>query len=73
MKLSEFHHAVSHQFGAHGAVLLRDLVLPTLGNRSAAEAIDAGIDTGTVWAALCEAADVPQAARVPVRLPQERG
>ncbi len=72
MKRSEFSHAVEHQFGANGQVLLRELVIPALGNRTAVEALDAGDEPREVWGALCDEMDVPLAERVPVRLPQPR-
>ena len=72
MKRSEFAFAVGHQFGATGDVLLRDLVIPALGNRTAAQALDAGETPRVVWDALCVEMDVPVADRVPVRLPQPR-
>lgn len=72
MKRSEFSYAISHQFGATGDVLLRDLVIPSLGNRTAAQALDAGETPRAVWDALCREMDVPLAERVPVRLPQPR-
>lgn len=72
MKRSEFTHAVTHQFGATGDVLLRDLVIPSLGNVTPAAALDAGLPARQVWDALCDEMDVPLADRVPVRLPQPK-
>ncbi|MGN7191668.1 MULTISPECIES: DUF3046 domain-containing protein [unclassified Curtobacterium] len=60
MRVSEFWRAVDQVFGAaYGAVVTRDVVLEELGGRSAAEALDAGVDTRRVWDALCESQDVP--------------
>ncbi|MCY1694762.1 DUF3046 domain-containing protein [Curtobacterium sp. SL109] len=60
MRVSEFWRAVDQVFGeAYGAVVARDVVLEDLGGRSAADAIDAGIDTRKVWDALCDSQDVP--------------
>ncbi|MGN6409287.1 MAG: DUF3046 domain-containing protein [Curtobacterium sp.] len=60
MRVSEFWRAVDQVFGdAYGAVVTRDVVLEELGGRSAAEALDAGIDARRVWEALCESQDVP--------------
>ncbi|WP_267420007.1 MULTISPECIES: DUF3046 domain-containing protein [unclassified Curtobacterium] len=60
MRVSEFWRAVDQVFGeAYGAVVARDVVLEDLGGRSAADAIAAGIDTRTVWDALCDSQDVP--------------
>ncbi|HLP23458.1 MAG TPA: DUF3046 domain-containing protein [Microbacteriaceae bacterium] len=72
MKRSEFGFAVAHQFGSHGQVLLRELVIPALQNRTAEEALEAGLSPRSVWDALCSEMDVPVSARVPVRLPQPR-
>lgn len=60
MKQSEFAFAVESEFGAFGRVLLRDLVLPELGNRTGQEALDAGAPARDVWLALCRAQDVPR-------------
>ena len=59
MRRSEFERAVAAEFGPRANALLTDLVLPDLGDRTAAQAIDAGIAPRSVWLALCEAADVP--------------
>lgn len=59
MKLSEFDRAIDDEFGSFGRVLLRDTVLVELGNRTALEALDAGIAPREVWLALCRAQDVP--------------
>lgn len=72
MKRSEFSYAVQHQFGATGDVLVRDLVIPALGNRTAIEALERGESARSVWDALCSEMDVPLHNRVPVRLPQPK-
>lgn len=72
MKRSEFSYAVTHQFGVTGDVLLRDLVIPALGNQTPLQALAAGVSPRSVWDALCVEMDVPAAERVPVRLPQPR-
>jgi hypothetical protein len=60
VRVSEFWRAVDQVFGAgYGAVVTRDVVLERLGGRSAADALDAGIDAREVWDALCDAQDVP--------------
>lgn len=60
MRVSEFWRAVDQVFGeAYGAVVSRDVVLEDLGGRSAAAALDAGIDARRVWEALCDSQDVP--------------
>ncbi|KQQ95592.1 DUF3046 domain-containing protein [Leifsonia sp. YIM 134122] len=61
MKSSEFRLAVQEEFGdAYGRSLLRDLVLPDLGNVTGDEALAAGTRPRDVWYALCAAMDVPE-------------
>jgi Protein of unknown function (DUF3046) len=60
MRLSEFWLAVSEEFGAYGQVVTNDLVLRDVGDRSAVQALAAGIAPREVWLALCAAADVPK-------------
>ena len=60
MRLSEFREAVRLEYGdAYGRVVTADLVLPDLGNRTANDALDAGLSPKQVWTALCIATDVP--------------
>ena len=59
MRRSEFDRAVRDEFGAQGSALLADLVLTDIGDRTAAQALDAGIPAREVWLALCAEADVP--------------
>lgn len=63
MRRSEFDRAVSDEFGARGAALIADLVLPRVGGRTAREALDAGTPAREVWAALCVEAEVPEERR----------
>ena len=61
MRLTEFHEHVEGQFGSlRGASLLVDHVLARLGGRTAAQAIEAGIEPRDVWRALCADFDVPR-------------
>ena len=61
MRLSSFWQLMADEFGAvYSRVLARDLVLGELEHRTAAEAIEAGVDPRTVWFALCRAQDVPE-------------
>ena len=61
MTLSEFHLAIEDEFGAlQGRSLLRDLVIGDLDNRSARDALAAGVNPKVVWFALCEAMQVPK-------------
>ncbi|MEV7693945.1 DUF3046 domain-containing protein [Microbacterium sp. NPDC089189] len=59
MRRSEFDRAVSDEFGARGAYLTSDLVLSACGDRTAAQALSAGVPVRQVWLALCEETDVP--------------
>lgn len=49
---------------SYSRVLSRDLVLRGVGNRTANEALAAGIDPKMIWAALCEVQDVPEERRL---------
>ena len=59
MRRSEFLRAVDDEFGARASTLTADLVLDALGNRTAAEALDAGVAPREIWLALCAETDVP--------------
>ncbi len=59
MRRSEFERAVTDEFGARGGSLITDLVLSPLGDRTAAQALDAGVQPREVWLALCAETDVP--------------
>ena len=59
MRRSEFERAVADEFGPRASALLADLVLPALGDRTARQAVDAGIPPREIWLALCEETDVP--------------
>jgi len=51
---------MSDEFGeAYGRVLARDVVLNSLGERTADQAISAGMPFREVWLAICEVQDVP--------------
>lgn len=43
--------------------VVADLVLSALGDRTAASAMDDGVDPGAAWTALCDALDVPERQR----------
>ncbi len=60
VRSTEFQRAVTAEFGAFGAVLVRDTVLVEVGNRTAAEALAAGVPAREVWVALCRSQDVPR-------------
>lgn len=60
MQLSEFDELVVQVFGRmQGRSLIQDLVLPELGDRTSAQAIEAGVPVRDVWGVLCAAMDVP--------------
>ncbi|MFT3798655.1 DUF3046 domain-containing protein [Microbacterium sp.] len=63
MRRSEFDRAVDAEFGARGASLIVDLSLSSLGHRTAAQALDAGVPARDVWLALCAETDVPESRR----------
>ncbi|SEH84247.1 Protein of unknown function [Mycolicibacterium rutilum] len=61
MRLTEFRELVDGQFGpARGASLVVDHVLTGLDGRTAAQAIEDGVDPRDVWRALCADFDVPR-------------
>ena len=61
MRLTEFHYLVDEQFGpVRGASLLVDHVLSDMGGRTAAQAVEDGVEPRTVWRALCADFDVPR-------------
>jgi hypothetical protein len=63
VRASELQVAIDEEFGALGAALMADLALRGLGGRTGAEALEAGVPARQVWAAICEAKDVPMARR----------
>ncbi len=61
MRLTEFHERVVLRFGAaYGSSVLVDHVLAGLNDRTAAQAIDDGVEPRDVWRALCADFDVPR-------------
>ncbi len=61
MRLTEFHELVQGRFGAvRASSMLVDHVLTALGGRTAAQAIEDGVDPRDVWRALCADFDVPR-------------
>jgi hypothetical protein len=59
MRRSEFLRAVDVEFGGRASSLVSDLVLTQHGDRTAAEALAAGIAPREIWLALCAEMDVP--------------
>lgn len=61
VRLTEFHERVVLRFGAaYGSSVLVDHVLTGLNGRTAAQAIEAGVEPRDVWRALCADFDVPR-------------
>ncbi|MEZ0364778.1 DUF3046 domain-containing protein [Mycobacterium sp. pUA109] len=61
MRLTEFHERVTLRFGAaYGASVLADHVLNGFDGRTAAQAIEEGVEPRDVWWALCSDFDVPR-------------
>ena len=61
VRLTEFHELVDTQFGVvRGRSLLVDHVLTGFGGRSAAQAVEDGVEPRDVWRALCADFDVPR-------------
>ena len=65
MRVSEFWILVADEFGdAYGRSLAADHHLLALDDRTAREALDAGVEPKEIWTALCDAMDVPQERRL---------
>ena len=65
MKLSEFWANMDYEFGAgYARVLAGDLVLGSLGNMTALEALEAGVAPKDVWLSVCETQDIPEVRRL---------
>lgn len=60
MRRSEFLRAVETEFQARSSSLINDLVLGSLGNRTAVEALADGAPPRDIWLALCAEMDVPE-------------
>jgi hypothetical protein len=61
VRLTEFNERVVLRFGTtYGASVLVDHVLTGLDGRTAAQAIDDGVEPRDVWRALCVDFDVPR-------------
>ncbi|OBH02256.1 MULTISPECIES: DUF3046 domain-containing protein [unclassified Mycobacterium] len=61
VRLTEFNERVVLRFGAtYGPSVLEDHVLSGLDGRTAAQAIEEGIEPRDVWRALCADFDVPR-------------
>ena len=61
VRLTEFNELVTGQFGSvRGPSVLVDHVLTGCNGRTAAQAIEDGVDPRDVWRALCADFDVPR-------------
>jgi hypothetical protein len=61
VRLTEFNELLTGQFGAvYGTSVLVDHVLTGFGGRTAAQAIEDGVEPRDVWRALCADFDVPR-------------
>ena len=64
MRYREFWQLVDEVLGsAHGRELTRSLVLGSLEHRTAVQALDEGIEPRSVWHALCDELQIPEAQR----------
>jgi DUF3046 family protein len=71
--MSEFWDLVDTEFGRSSSrTLTRDHVLAALGNRTAEQALAAGVPPRDVWLALCDDLDVPPERRFGREMPRER-
>ena len=60
MKLTTFWERMTARFGAsYAESVARDLVLSVLGSRTVEEALAAGVEVAEVWAAVCDAVEIP--------------
>jgi len=61
MRLTKFRQLMAEEFGdAYAQVLMADLVLGSLGDKTPSQLIAAGEDPRAVWLAVCQAQDVPK-------------
>lgn len=63
MKHSELRAAMEAAFGNRATSVASDLVLGTLDHRTAEQALAEGEQPGAVWAAICEAQELPDELR----------
>lgn len=65
MRLSHFWDLMNDEFGeGYAGSLARHQVLGVVGDRTALEALEAGVSPRAVWLALCDAMDVPESRRL---------
>ena len=64
MRLTVFWERMRKRFGeAYADSIARDVAVTRLGSRTVNEALAAGVEPAEVWAAVCEAMDVPVSER----------
>ncbi|HKR51064.1 MAG TPA: DUF3046 domain-containing protein [Pseudonocardiaceae bacterium] len=64
MRITHFRQRMDEEFGpVRAAALAQDHVFAELGGRTVDGALEAGVDTKRVWAAVCAAFDVPEERR----------
>lgn len=63
MRRSEFLRAVDAEFQGRAGVVVSDLVLTALAGRTAAQALNDGVQPREIWIALCIEMDVPHSRR----------
>ena len=60
VRLTVFWERMNARFGAaYADSVARDLVIARLGGRTVFAALEAGVEPAEVWAAVCDAVDVP--------------
>ncbi|MBY0441258.1 MAG: DUF3046 domain-containing protein [Mycobacteriaceae bacterium] len=60
MRLTEFNELIAQQFGpGYGSSVLLDHVVSGFGGRTAAQAIEDGVEPREVWRAVCADFDIP--------------
>ena len=61
MRLSQFHELMADEFGrAHADVIIRDLALLELGDKTADTLLALGEDPRQIWLAICRAQQIPK-------------
>ncbi len=63
VRVTEFRALMAEHFGNRSRSVAKDHVFGVLGERTADQAIDAGIPPREVWFAVCDAFDVPATLR----------
>ena len=73
MRLSDFWRLMDDEFGsAYSRVLASDLVLGSLGGKTAEEALEGGTEPKSVWLAVCDVQEVPPERRLGRDIPPKK-